>query len=105
MDHEVHQASGGRSPDASPDPKMVEGWSFRRWPVVGDENGYAAGGSGFTADRQRVPHYLFDLWADVWRRKVAQGDVIVVRYADDLVVGFQHRMDAERFLREFRERL
>ena len=50
-------------------------------------------------------HYLFDLWADVWRRKVAQGDVIVVRYADDLVVGFQHRMDAERFLREFRERL
>src|SRR6266851_4397626 len=44
-------------------------------------------------------HYLFDLWADVWRRKVAKGDVIVVRYADDLVVGFQHRTDAERFLR------
>ncbi len=36
-------------------------------------------------------HYLFDLWADVWRKKVAKGDVIVVRYADDLVVGFQHR--------------
>src|SRR6267378_1571695 len=51
-------------------------------------------------------HYLFDLWADVWRKKVAKGDVIVVRYADDdLVVGFQHRTDAERFLREFRERL
>src|SRR5262244_3543186 len=50
-------------------------------------------------------HYLFDLWADVWRKKVATGDVIVVRYADDLVVGFQHRTDAERFLREFRERL
>jgi hypothetical protein len=50
-------------------------------------------------------HYLFDLWADVWRRKVAKGDVIVVRYADELVVGFQHRTDAERFLREFRERL
>ena len=50
-------------------------------------------------------HYLFDLWADVWRRKVAKGDVIVVRYADDLVVGFQHRTDAERFLKEFRERL
>ena len=47
-------------------------------------------------------HYLFDLWADVWRRKVAQGDVIVVRYADDLVVGFQHRTEAERFLKEFR---
>ena len=50
-------------------------------------------------------HYLFDLWADVWRKKVAKGDVVVVRYADDLVVGFQHRTDAERFLKEFRERL
>ncbi len=50
-------------------------------------------------------HYIFDLWVDVWRKKVANGDVIVVRYADDLVVGFQHRADAERFLKEFRERL
>jgi RNA-directed DNA polymerase len=50
-------------------------------------------------------HSLFDLWADVWRKKVANGDAIVVRYADDLVVGFQHRTDAERFLKEFRERL
>jgi len=50
-------------------------------------------------------HYVFDLWAEVWRKKVASGDVIVVRYADDLVVGFQNRKDAERFLQEFRERL
>jgi RNA-directed DNA polymerase len=50
-------------------------------------------------------HYVFDLWVEVWRKKVAKGDVIVVRYADDLVVGFQHRTDAERFLGEFRERL
>jgi RNA-directed DNA polymerase len=50
-------------------------------------------------------HYVFDLWVEVWRQKVAQGDVIVVRYADDLVVGFESRMEAERFLREFRERL
>ena len=50
-------------------------------------------------------HYVFDLWVEVWRKKVATGDVIVVRYADDLVVGFQHRTDAERFLKEFRERL
>jgi RNA-directed DNA polymerase len=42
---------------------------------------------------------------EAWRKKVARGDVIVVRYADDLVVGFQNRADAERFLREFRERL
>src|SRR5881296_399944 len=50
-------------------------------------------------------HYLFDLWADVWLKKVAKGDVIVVRYADDLVVGFQHRTEAEQFLKQFRERL
>ena len=50
-------------------------------------------------------HYVFDLWIEAWREKVAQGDVIVVRYADDLVVGFENRMEAERFLREFRERL
>jgi RNA-directed DNA polymerase len=50
-------------------------------------------------------HYTFDLWADVWRRKRANGDVIIVRYADDLVVGFQHRADAVRFLEEFKERL
>jgi group II intron reverse transcriptase/maturase len=50
-------------------------------------------------------HYVFDLWVDAWRRKCAQGDVIVVRYADDNVVGFQHLTEADRFLTEFRERL
>src|SRR4029077_4753992 len=42
---------------------------------------------------------------EVWRKKVARGNVIVVRYADDLVLGFQHRADAERFQSEFQERL
>jgi RNA-directed DNA polymerase len=50
-------------------------------------------------------HYVFDLWVDAWRRKCAQGDVIAVRYADDSVLGFQYRADADRFLVEFRERL
>src|SRR6202790_1554013 len=50
-------------------------------------------------------HYVFDLWVEAWRKKVAQGDVIVVRYADDLVVGFESRAEAGRFLEEFRERL
>ena len=50
-------------------------------------------------------HYVFDLWVEGWRKKIAKGNVVVVRYADDLVVGFQYRMEAERFLREFRERL
>jgi hypothetical protein len=49
-------------------------------------------------------HYVFDLWAHQWRRK-AHGDVILVRYADDFVVGFQHRAEAERFWVDLRERL
>ena len=50
-------------------------------------------------------HYLFDLWIEAWRKNVARGDVIVVRYADDLVVGFESRTEAELFLKGFKERL
>src|SRR6202521_3660461 len=50
-------------------------------------------------------HYAFDLWVDVWRKKWAQGDVVVVRYADDIILGFQHQTEADRFLENFRERL
>jgi group II intron reverse transcriptase/maturase len=49
-------------------------------------------------------HYVLDLWAQHWRKHYAQGDVIVVRYADDFVMGFQHRSDAERCLQELRGR-
>jgi len=42
-------------------------------------------------------HHVLDLWVEVWRKKIARGDVIVVRYADDAVLGFQYREDAERF--------
>ncbi|HTS58699.1 MAG TPA: group II intron reverse transcriptase/maturase [Terriglobales bacterium] len=50
-------------------------------------------------------HYSFDLWIDMWRKKWAQGEVVVVRYADDAIVGFQHQTDADRFLENLRERL
>ena len=50
-------------------------------------------------------HYVFDLWIQRWRAKEARGDVIIVRYCDDFIVGFQHQSDAERFLTELRERL
>jgi len=50
-------------------------------------------------------HYVFDLWVKHWRKHYATGDVIVVRYADDIVVGFESRADAERFLQEWKERL
>ena len=50
-------------------------------------------------------HYVFDLWVEAWREKVAEGEVIAIRYADDLVVGFENRAEAERFLQHFQERL
>ena len=50
-------------------------------------------------------HYVFDLWADRWRRQHARGGVIPVRYADDIVAGFEHKADAERFLAALRDRL
>jgi group II intron reverse transcriptase/maturase len=50
-------------------------------------------------------HYVFDLWADWWRRHRANGDVIIVRFADDVTVGFQYEQDARRFWNELGERL
>jgi RNA-directed DNA polymerase len=49
-------------------------------------------------------HYVFDLWADQWRRRHARGDVILVRFADDYLAGFEHHDDAEQFLVDLRER-
>ena len=49
-------------------------------------------------------HYVFDLWADQWRRRNARGEVVLVRFADDYVAGFERREDAERFLADLRER-
>src|SRR6267142_171417 len=49
-------------------------------------------------------HYVLDLWAERWRRREATGDMIIVRYADDIIVGFEHEADARRFLDANRER-
>jgi RNA-directed DNA polymerase len=50
-------------------------------------------------------HYVFDLWAHQWRTRYARGDVVIVRFADDAVVGFEYRGDAERFWADLRDRL
>lgn len=50
-------------------------------------------------------HYALDVWANAWRKKVAHGDMIVVRYADDAVLGFQYRDEAEKFLADLQERV
>ena len=68
------------------------------------ETGAPQGGSASPLLSNVYLHYAFDLWAHNWRRKHARGDVVIVRYADDVVVGFQHRADAERFRAELEER-
>jgi len=50
-------------------------------------------------------HYVFDLWADQWRKRHARGQVILVRYADDIVMGFEHEGEARRFLADLRQRM
>jgi hypothetical protein len=50
-------------------------------------------------------HYVLDLWAEQWRRRESTGDMIIVRYPDDVVAGFEHEDDARRFLDAMRERM
>jgi RNA-directed DNA polymerase len=94
------------------DPRVVR--LIRKWLAASVmENGeWAASEIGSPQGATASPllaniylHYALDLWAHQWRTKVARGDVVIVRYADDFLVGFQHRDDAERFQRELRERL
>jgi group II intron reverse transcriptase/maturase len=72
----------------------------RTWSDVGTPQG----GSVSPLLANGYLHYVFDLWAQRWRKTQAHGDMIVVRYADDFIVGFQHRADAERFLAALRAR-
>jgi hypothetical protein len=69
------------------------------------EEGTPQGGSASPLLANVYLHYVFDLWVQAWRRKRAHGDMIVVRYADDVVLGFQIKSDAEQFRAELAERL
>ena len=69
------------------------------------EEGVPQGASASPLLANVYAHYVFDLWAHQWRTRHARGDVVIVRFADDAVVGFQHRDDAERFWADLRERL
>jgi RNA-directed DNA polymerase len=93
------------------DPGVVR--HIRKWLDAGvleegkhveQEEGVPQGGSVSPLLANIYLHYVFDLWAEQWRHRVARGDVIIVRYADDFVVGFQHKTDADEFLVQLRER-
>jgi RNA-directed DNA polymerase len=72
------------------------------WSEV--EQGTPQGGSLSPLLANVYLHYVFDLWIQQWWKKRAYGDVVVVRYVDDFIVGFQHGSDAERCLAELKER-
>jgi RNA-directed DNA polymerase len=87
---------------------------IRQWLAAGvlengawtlSETGTPQGGSISPLAANLYMHYVFDRWAQRWRRTVARGDVVIVRYVDDFIVGFQHREDADQFLNSLRERL
>jgi hypothetical protein len=67
--------------------------------LVGDK------GRDFALLANLYPHYVLEQWVDAWRKQQAKGDVIVARYADDLVLVFEQRDDAEQFLKQLGERL
>ncbi|MCC6194680.1 MAG: hypothetical protein IT518_09460 [Burkholderiales bacterium] len=80
---------------------------IQKWPSSGvledgkrtpSEMGTVQGGSVSPLLANLYLHYVFDLWVRRWRVKQARGDVVLVRFADDFVVGFQHRHEAELFL-------
>ena len=79
---------------------VIEGGSWTAY-----EDGVPQGASASPLLANVYLHYVFDLWADQWRRRHARGDVVIVRFADDFVVGFEHRGDAERFSSDLRDRL
>ncbi len=85
---------------------MVEGGRDGRRPVVRDGSKGPPQGSVISPILANLYlHYVLDVWVKAWRKKVARGEMIVIRYADDAVLGFQNQKDAERFLEQLRERL
>jgi group II intron reverse transcriptase/maturase len=86
---------------------------IQKWLIAGvledgtrtrSEQGTPQGGSASPLLANVYLHYVFDLWIQRWCRTQARGEVIVVRYADDFIIGFEHESDAERLLVELAER-
>jgi RNA-directed DNA polymerase len=93
------------------DPRVIR--HVRKWLNAGvleqggwreQEEGVPQGGSVSPLLANIYLHYVLDLWAEQWRRRQAHGDMVIVRYADDFVIGFQNLAEATRFLEELKER-
>jgi RNA-directed DNA polymerase len=84
--------------------KWLNAGVLEQGKLMEQEEGVPQGGSISPLLANVYLHYAFDLWVEQWRHSQARGDVVVVRYADDFVVGFQNLSEAERFLAELTER-
>jgi len=93
------------------DPRVIR--HVKKWLNAGvleqgrlteQEEGVPQGGSVSPLLANVYLHYVLDLWADQWRRRQSRGDMVIVRYADDFVVGFQNLSEADRFLSDLKER-
>ena len=102
---EVRRAPDRRSARRATDPEMAQRRRAGGWETNTMEEGTPQGGSASPLLANVYLHYVFDLWVQAWRRKQAHGDVIVVRFADDIVLGFQGKADAEQFRAELTERM
>jgi RNA-directed DNA polymerase len=89
--------------------RLIEKWMAagvieeRNWTAC--EEGVPQGASVSPLLANIYAHYVLDLWAHQWRKRHARGEVVITRFADDFVVGFEHRSDAERFWADLRRRL
>jgi RNA-directed DNA polymerase len=84
--------------------KWLKAGVLENGKVTNSVEGTPQGGSASPLLANVYLHYVYDLWVQWWRKKRAKGDVIVVRYADDTIVGFQYKSDAEQFLKDLKER-
>lgn len=85
--------------------KWLNAGVFENGRLTQAEEGTPQGGSISPLLANIYLHYAFDLWAHQWRQRNARGEVIMVRYVDDIVLGFQYRSDAERFRKDLDKRL
>jgi RNA-directed DNA polymerase len=85
--------------------KWVNAGILEEGKIIYNEQGTPQGSSASPLLANVFLHYVYDLWVQQWRKRRASGDVIVVRFADDTVVGFQYESDAKRFQEELKERL
>jgi RNA-directed DNA polymerase len=89
-------------------------WLIQKWlnagileegKIIYNEQGTPQGSGASPLLANVYLHYVYDLWVQQWKEKRARGDVVVVRFADDTVVGFQYESDAKRFQQELMDRL